>query len=81
MVLEGERLWCWTASMEDGRPRTTVTLARTATASLAERRARAPPLVEAAVETVSAAEALANVAEYGPNYVLPQAAESKTARR
>ncbi|EOD28211.1 hypothetical protein EMIHUDRAFT_114246 [Emiliania huxleyi CCMP1516] len=35
----------------------------------------------AAVETVSAAEALANVAEYGPNYVLPQAAESKTARR
>ena len=30
---------------------------------------------------MSAAEVLANVAEYGPNYVLPQAAESKTARR
>ena len=40
-----------------------------------------PPPVEAAVETVSAAEVLAGVAEYGPNYSLPQPAESKTARR
>ena len=95
--------------MADGRPRITVTSARTATASLAERRGEGvdrraahqeplagerlarevterrverrveppPPPVEAAVETVSAAEVLANVAEYGPNYVLPQAAESK----
>ena len=30
---------------------------------------------------MSAAEVLAGVAEYGPNYVLPQPAESKTARR
>ena len=35
-----------------------------------------PPPVEAAVETVSAAEVLAGVAEYGPNYLLPQPAES-----
>ena len=101
------------ASMADGRPRITVTSARTATASLAERRGEGvdrraahqeplagerlarevtdrrveqrvelpPPPVEATVETVSAAEVLAGVAEYGPNYVLPQPAESKTARR
>ena len=30
---------------------------------------------------MSAAEVLAGVAEYGPNYVLPQPAETKTARR
>jgi len=97
--------------MADGRPRITVTSARTATASLVERRGEGvdrrtahqgplagerlarevterrverrvelpPPPVEAAVETVSAAEVLAGVAEYGPNYLLPQPAESKTA--
>ena len=84
--------------MADGRPRITVTSARTATASLVERRGEGvdrraahqgaagerlarefterrverrvelpPPPVEAAVETVSAAEVLAGVAEYGPN--------------
>ena len=99
--------------MADGRPRITVTSARTATASLVARRGEGvdrraphqgplagerlarevterrverrvelpPPPVEAAVETVSAAEVLAGVAEYGPNYSLPQPAESKTARR
>merc|ERR1711938_89575 len=82
------------------RPRITVTSARTATASLVERRGEGvdrraahqrplagerlarevterrverrvelpPPPVEAAVETVSAAEVLAGVAEHGPNY-------------
>ena len=109
----GLHLGCIKPSMADGRPRITVTSARTATASLVARRGEGvdrraphqgplagerlarevserrverrvelpPPPVEAAVETVSAAEVLANVAEYGPNYVLPQAAESKTARR
>ena len=99
--------------MADGRPRITVTSARTATASLVARRGEGvdrraphqgplagerlarevserrverrvelpPPPVEAAVETVSAAEVLAGVAEYGPNYSLPQPAEPKTARR
>ena len=57
-------------------------LAREVTERRVERRVELPPPpVEAAVETVSAAEVLAGVAEYGPNYVLPQPAESKTARR
>ena len=38
LVLEGERLGVGRHQMADGRPRITVTSARTATASLAERR-------------------------------------------
>ena len=57
-------------------------LAREVTERRVERRVELPPPpVEAAVETVSAAEVLAGVAEHGPNYSLPQPAESKTARR
>ena len=49
-------------------------LAREVTERRVERRVEPPPPpVEAAVETVSAAEVLANVAEYGPNYLLPRA--------
>ena len=42
---------------------------------------RAPPPIEAAVETVSAADFLAGVAEYGRHYVLRQPAETQEARR